>query len=169
MCAPWLREVIFCRVGVLRGHNLTCTTMLDSNVARVLMRVLADNQGAYDPDMFLEQYKAFMTDPGSHNDTFAEAIHRQFFANHLLRGTPLSDSAGAENHDTPSIGAFPMLPPMLLLGVRKDSLSDTLVTAQRHLQLTHVSERLGANAAVYAHAFWSVLNGGSLREAALEG
>jgi ADP-ribosyl-[dinitrogen reductase] hydrolase len=34
------------------------------------------NGRAYDPARFLADYVAFMTTPGSHNDTYAESFHR---------------------------------------------------------------------------------------------
>jgi hypothetical protein len=35
----------------------------------------------YDPAVFLDDYVKFMTTPGSHNDTYAESFHRDFFKN----------------------------------------------------------------------------------------
>ena len=32
-------------------------------------------------DRYLEDYAAFMTTPGTHNDTYAATAHRMFFAN----------------------------------------------------------------------------------------
>ena len=31
---------------------------------------------------FLQSYVQFMTTPGSHNDTYAESFHRDFFSNY---------------------------------------------------------------------------------------
>ncbi len=68
---------------------------------RVLIRSL-NAAGRYDPAAFLHDYIAFMTAPDSHNDTYAESYHRDFFANYA-RGLPPERCAGAEGHDTASI------------------------------------------------------------------
>lgn len=44
---------------------------LNAVCARVVMRGIAANGGIYSPERFLEDYVAFMTTPGSHNDTYA--------------------------------------------------------------------------------------------------
>ena len=51
-----------------------------------------------------ENYVEFMSAVGSHNDSYAEAIHRQWAANYFLDRKAPEDCTGAENHDTPSIG-----------------------------------------------------------------
>jgi len=35
----------------------------------------------YDPSAFLDAYVQFMTTPDTHNDTYAESFHRDFFKN----------------------------------------------------------------------------------------
>jgi hypothetical protein len=47
-----------------------------------------------------------MTTPGSHNDTYAESFHRDFFAN-FARGVPPEEcSRNTEGHNTAQIGGF---------------------------------------------------------------
>jgi hypothetical protein len=53
---------------------------LNALCARVVLRGIADNGGKYDARRFLADYVKFMTTPGSHNDTYAESFHRDFFA-----------------------------------------------------------------------------------------
>ena len=57
-------------------------------------------------DMHAEDYIRFISGVGSHNDSYAEAIHRQWAANYFLDKKPPEECTGAENHDTPSIGAY---------------------------------------------------------------
>eukprot|EP00658_Telonema_sp_P-2_P083987 TRINITY_DN9214_c0_g1_i2.p1 TRINITY_DN9214_c0_g1~~TRINITY_DN9214_c0_g1_i2.p1 ORF type:complete len:292 (-),score=43.26 TRINITY_DN9214_c0_g1_i2:20-895(-) len=131
--------------GLAAGENT-----LNSQVARLTIRTISQDDG-YSPDGFLESYREFMTTRGSHNDCYAEAYHRQFFANHLLNGTALAESAGAENHDTPSIGGFVSALPLVLAGQLED--------AARHMSLTHRSDRLSASLEVYAAAVWATMAG----------
>jgi hypothetical protein len=137
--------------GLNAGENT-----LNAQIARVVIRGMLAN-GGYVSDYFLEQYKAFMVTPGSHNDSYAEAFHRQFFDNHLIAGKPLHDSAGAENHDTPSIGGFVSVLPILLSAPVRGC-AFALRDAVRHLKLTHRSDRLCANLEVYARALWTALD-----------
>jgi len=158
----WAQKYGHYHSGLRRGENT-----LNAQVCRVVLRVLGDPKAALKPDSdsFLAHYKDFLTRPGSHNDCYAEAFHRQLMANHLLRGIPMAEAAGAENHDTPSIGGFVALPPLLLLAVAKGT-GFALEAAQQHLALTHKSARLSANLEVYANALWAVMAGASLKETA---
>eukprot|EP00656_Telonema_subtile_P048505 TRINITY_DN5791_c0_g1_i4.p1 TRINITY_DN5791_c0_g1~~TRINITY_DN5791_c0_g1_i4.p1 ORF type:complete len:339 (-),score=58.02 TRINITY_DN5791_c0_g1_i4:169-1185(-) len=146
--------------GYAAGENT-----LNSQVARVAIRTVIENAGEYNPTDFLENYRSFMTTPGSHNDSYAEAYHRQFFDNYLLNAVPLGpECAGAENHDTPSIGGFVSALPVLLMGETP--------AAVQHMQLTHRSARLGASLEVYARAMRRASQGewpSNLHEAAMEG
>ena len=80
----------------------------------MLLRSIAKRRGAYDKEAFVEDYAAFMGGAGSHNDSYAEAVHRQWAANYFLEKKPAAQCTGAENHDTPSIGGFVMLPPLIV-------------------------------------------------------
>ena len=75
--------------------NLLCT--------RLLIRTM-NTTGRYDAADFLREYVAFMTAPDSHNDTYAESYHRDFFANYA-RGMAPERCAGAEGHDPPPIAS----------------------------------------------------------------
>lgn len=61
---------------------------------------------SYDPTGFLEDYVKFMTTPGSHNDTYAESFHRDFFKNWAAGVPPEQCSRGTEGHNTAQIGGF---------------------------------------------------------------
>lgn len=73
---------------------------------RVVMRGISGNGGRYSRERFLEDYVTFMTTPGSHNDTYAESFHRDFFANFAKGTAPENCSKGTEGHNTASIGGF---------------------------------------------------------------
>jgi hypothetical protein len=45
-------------------------------------------------------------DPGSHNDTYAESFHRDFFAKYAWGVPPEHCAEGTEGHNTAQIGAF---------------------------------------------------------------
>jgi len=140
----WATKFGHYHVGLQAGENT-----LNAHCARVVMRTVTEHDGVYDSDAFMSNYKAFLTTPSSHNDSYAEAFHRQLMDNHMLKSMPLADSAGAENHDTPSIGGFVMLPPVILSGIPHGEASAFELSA-RHLLLTHRSERLVANALAQA-------------------
>lgn len=102
----WGRPHTHYHRGMQRGDNT-----LNLLCVRVLLRRITA-AGGCDPAGFLRDYIDFMTAPDSHNDTYAESYHRDFFANHA-RGLPPERCAGAEGHDTASIGGLVSLPPVI--------------------------------------------------------
>lgn len=44
---------------------------LEAQLVRLQLRSMAENDGLFDFDKFLQKYVTFMTTPGSHNDTYA--------------------------------------------------------------------------------------------------
>lgn len=56
-----------------------------------------------------------------------------------LAGLPLDQSAGAENHDTPSIGGFVGLLPLLILASSQDC--DTALATAEMLGMDFMEER----------------------------
>ena len=123
---------------------------------RVLLRTL-NAAGRYDPAAFLRDYLAFMTAPDSHNDLYAESYHREFFAN-FARGLPPERCAGAEGHDTASIGGLVGLPPVIfatwLAGADPAGVHSALLT---HLRLTHRSQTLERYALALGYLLVSLL------------
>lgn len=131
----WGRPNRHYHAGLQAGDNT-----LNLLCARVLLRRL-NATGSYDGGDFLRHYIAFMTTPDSHDDTYAESYHRDFFANYA-RGVPPERCAGAEGHDTASIGGLVTLPPVIAAAMREDDPAavDRLLLA--HLRLTHRSRKL---------------------------
>ncbi len=121
--------------GMQAGDNT-----LNLLCARVLLRSLNAN-GGHDPADFLRDYVSFMTTPDRHNDTYAESYHRDFFAN-FARGLPPERCAGAEGHDTASIGGLVGLPPVIFAAMRAGEASEVIAAAMAQLRLTHLSAKL---------------------------
>ena len=121
--------------GLRRGDNT-----LNLLCARVLLRMM-NEAGHYSSADFLREYVSFMTTPGSHNDTYAESYHRQFFANYAS-GLPPERCAGAENHDTASIGGLVTLPPVVIAALRDRDPAAVDRISLAHLRLTHHSAKL---------------------------
>ena len=142
----------FSRARNTTGARLTATIIracrlantLNLLCARVLLRTL-NAAGRYDPADFLRDYVAFMTAPDSHNDTYAESYHRDFFANYA-RGLPPERCAGAEGHDTASIGGLVCLPPVIFAALHPGDGAQAEVAANANalaqLRLTHRSDKL---------------------------
>ncbi len=121
--------------GMRAGDNT-----LNLLCARVLIRTM-NAMGRYDPATFLREYIAFMTVPDRHNDTYAESYHRDFFA-HYARGLPPERCAGAEGHDTASIGGLVTLPPVIFAALREGDRAAADTAALMQLRLTHRSGKL---------------------------
>jgi ADP-ribosyl-[dinitrogen reductase] hydrolase len=121
--------------GLQSGDNT-----LNLLCVRVLLRSI-NKTGRYDAGDFLREYIAFMTTPDSHRDTYAESYHREFFAN-CARGISPERCAGAENHDTASIGGLVGLPPVIMAALREDDAAAVEHALLAHLRLTHRSAKL---------------------------
>lgn len=125
--------------GMQAGDNT-----LNVLCARVLMRSL-NTKGAYEPSNFLHEYVRFMTEPGRHNDTYAESYHRDFFANYA-KGISPENCAGAEGHDTASMGGLVSLPIIIMASLRDGDLAATNNAALTQQRLTHRSSLLERHA-----------------------
>lgn len=132
------------------------------------MRGITAQGGAYSSPRFLEDYVAFMTTPGTHNDTYAESYHRDFFKRWSEGVAPERCSQGTEGHNTASIGGFVTLPPVLMAGLVPPGADAAAAkaTARAHLRLTHDSAKLAAAADVYSDLLAAALAGRDLRGSA---
>ena len=151
----WGRPHTHYHRGMRAGDNT-----LNLLCVRVLIRAI-NAAGRYDPADFLRDYVAFMTAPDSHNDTYAESYHRDLFA-HYARGLPPERCAGAEGHDTASIGGLVALPPVLFAALRAGDRAAVDAALLTQLRLTHRSQKLER----FALAFGELLVG-LLQEAAV--
>ena len=128
--------------GMQAGENT-----LNALCARLVLRCLCRMKG-YDSAAFLADYVQFMTTEDSHNDTYAESYHRDFFAN-WARGVPVERCAGATGHDTASIGGLVGLAPVVLAMAAKGDAKKAVDAGLRQLRLTHTSQPLEVFAAAY--------------------
>lgn len=143
----WGRPNTHYHQGMRPGDNT-----LNLRCVRVLIRAL-NAAGHYDPADFLRDYIAFMTAPDCHNDTYAESYHRDFFASYA-RGLPPERCAGAEGHDTASIGGLVALPPVIFAALaQNDDRAAVDAALLTQLRLTHRSQKLER----YALALGAVL------------
>jgi len=138
----WGKQSVHYHQGMRAGENT-----LNALCARLVTRGIAAEKG-YSSKRFLSDYVSFMTTPGSHNDTYAESFHRDFFSN-FAAGAPPEKCAGKEGHNTPTIGGFVMLPPVILASMAQ---GETLMrkAVVSHLRLTHDSDLLASRAEAYA-------------------
>jgi len=95
---------------------------------------------------------------GSHNDTYAESFHRDFFANWARGVAPELCAKGTEGHNTAQIGGFVMLPPVIManLGAGREAARRAALT---QLGLTHDSTKLAAFASEYAGLLYDLATG----------
>jgi ADP-ribosylglycohydrolase len=112
--------------------------------------------GRYVPADFLRDYIAFMATPDSHNDTYAESYRRDFFA-HYAQGIPPERCAGAEGHDTASIGGLVGLPPVIFATLKDADAAMVTTALLTHLRLTHRSATLARYAVALGELLVRVL------------
>lgn len=151
----WVRPNTHYHQGMRPGDNT-----LNLLCVRVLIRAM-NAAGRHDPTVFLRDYVAFMTAPDSHNDTYAESYHRDFFANYA-RSLPPERCAGAEGHDTASIGGLVALPPVIFATLRSGDRAAVDAALLTQLRLTHRSSKLERYALAFGE-LWVCL----LQEAAV--
>ena len=118
--------------GMPAGSNT-----LNAHCVRAVLRTLAQGDGHYDRDRYLDAYIALLTsEPAQHPDTYAESYHRGFFAN-LEAGMPPHRCA-ALTHDTPSIGGLVSIAAIVFAGHLAGAAPEALqADCLAHLALTH--------------------------------
>ncbi len=154
---------------------------LNAQCARVVLRTVIERKKStsspfYLSDAFLQNYVKFMTTPGTHNDTYAESYHRDFFENYV-QGKSLQECAGPEKHDTPSAGGLVTIPPVFysvyLEYLNKNPMAQdipvdvqqvAIQTALNHLKLTHRGEVIRKYASIYLEVLNQVILGKELRK-----
>ena len=157
----WQRRGEHYHSGLRAGDNT-----LNIRLVEVLMNSIIDNQGEYDPTKYLREYIHFMTTPGTHEDTYADTAHIQFFYK-LSQGKDAEEATGVENHSTGNIGSTVSLPVLVAtaLQISSDSVAAAEQRAINHVQLTHQSDRLLTYVRVMAQLFVRLLSGVPIREA----
>ena len=123
--------------------------------------IKAERDKPYSPASWLEHLVAFMTTPGTHQDTYIEEYLRHFFTAYG-NGTPLKDCGRKdENH----IGGLALYLPVLIV-FSKDR-DHARKTALQHLALTHGGPAMARGGALIADILLDVLYGRSLPDAIL--
>jgi ADP-ribosyl-[dinitrogen reductase] hydrolase len=166
----WQRKNVHYHAGLRAGENT-----LNAQLLRVLLRTSSDGDG-YSPLAWLEAYAKFMTTEGSHNDSYADTAHVQFFYR-FSQGTPLEECSGDENHSTANIGALYALVVLLLAsapgaaagveagGTEAEAAEQVLAAVGSHVALTHRSPKLLRYASLLATLLLELLGGTPLRAA----
>ena len=103
---------------------------LNLKLSRLLMDSLIERE-EYDQEDYLDRYVAFMTTPGTHNDTYVEECHREFFR----AWAPHKKGPPARLPDEKHIGGLSLALPLLLF--YQDRWDTALHLAEAHLALTH--------------------------------
>lgn len=133
---------------------------LNIKICRLLVESLNQNRG-YDPEDFLNRYIRFMTTPNSHDDTYIEECHRNFFANYAA-GIEARKCGVTEKH----IGGLPGIVPVVAyyadnpLKARKNALA--------HMVLTHPGPKMETAASLIIDILLKVFEGKPLQDVILK-
>ncbi|KAF0687082.1 Aste57867_21163 [Aphanomyces stellatus] len=135
---------------------------LEAQLARVLVRSITTAR-AFSAPAFQQAYIAFMTTPGSHNDTYASTCHRMFFANYVA-GTPPAACPDNDGHNVDAIDLLTLTIPVVLRyvdappAVRNAHVRDVIATTRKAPTMAPYAE-------AYATLLAAVLHGMDLRAA----
>jgi ADP-ribosyl-[dinitrogen reductase] hydrolase len=127
-------------------------------ISRLLMDSLLEKE-AYDQELYLEKYVAFMTTPGTHNDTYVEECHREFFR----AWVPQKKGVAAHLPDEKHIGGLCLPLPLLLFF--QDQWDNAVQRAEQHLALTHPGPLMRNGLACFADILHDILHGSDVRQA----
>jgi len=133
---------------------------LNVKICRLLIESIKQ-KGSYDADGFLRRYIAFMTTPGSHQDTYIEECHRNFFSNYAA-GLPPRKCGVEEKHIGGLVG---MVPVVVFYYKQPEKARETALT---HLGLTHPGSKMKTAGSLIIDILLEILNGNTLKTAILE-
>ena len=129
---------------------------LNVNICRLLVESLNQNQG-YDADDFLNRYIHFMTTPHSHQDTYIEECHRNFFANYAAGIVPHKCGV-TEKH----IGGLVGIVPVAAYYAKQSKKARE--NALAHLGLTHPGLKMETAASLIIDILLKVFEGNALQD-----
>lgn len=136
--------------GMAAGDNT-----LEALLSRRVMNVTTAAGGSFDAKALVEDYIAFMTTPGTHNDTYCGTCHRMFFAN-LVEGTPVENCPSNDGHNVDTADALvTTIPVALLAGSDEEAASDV----QKMVSSTRNSPKSNSYAALFASLLRGVVKG----------
>ncbi|MGF1485150.1 MAG: ADP-ribosylglycohydrolase family protein [Opitutales bacterium] len=133
---------------------------LTAKLCRLLWQSLHED-GGWNPDAYLQRYIAYLTTPGTHNDTYLEECHRDFFANYA-RGAEPRQCATEEKHIAGLAALFP------ILAHETSDLASARAHALERLELTHPGHRMRWAANLMLDLFDRVHQGTHIQEAATQ-
>ena len=121
--------------GLRSGDNT-----LNLLCVRVLLRTM-NTTGRYDSGDFLQRVHRLHDDPGQPSRHLRRVVSSRFLRQ-LRAGVSPDHCAGAESHDTASIGGLVGLPPVIVAALRENDPAAVDSTLLAHLRLTHRSAKL---------------------------
>jgi ADP-ribosyl-[dinitrogen reductase] hydrolase len=137
---------------------------LECQLARLLVRTIAEDGGSFSPDNFRTKYVEFMTTPGSHNDCYASTCHRMFFAN-MQRGLAPEKCPDNDNHNVDTIDGIALTVPVALALAQRLPLEEVQQQAAECAAVTRNSPSLQEYVAQYAGIMNDLVQGTKMNEA----
>ena len=129
------------RGGHFHYHHTLATgeNTLEASLVRVLLRSLAST-GRFSANDFRKRYIAFMTTPGTHNDTYASTCHRMFFQK-WSQGVDPKDCPDNDGHNVDTIDGLviPLVAALISLA-QGDNTSTATAVALEVLAVTRSSQ-----------------------------
>jgi ADP-ribosylglycohydrolase len=133
---------------------------LNIKICRLLIDSLNQKQG-YDANDFLDRYIQFMTTPNSHQDTYIEECHRNFFSNYAAGMAP-HRCGTTEKHIGGLSGTVPLA--AYYAGDRFKAFEHALT----HLALTHPGPRMETAASLIVDILLKVFAGNAIEDVIVE-
>lgn len=126
---------------------------LNFKLASELYRWVKEN-GAYDPEAWLQRYISCMLEPGWHRDTYVEEYHRAFFTRYAQGKEPMKCGISDEH-----IGGLATVPALLaaLEGTSREALRRIV---KQHVALTHAHANVLRAADTLVRVLWAVIEEG---------
>jgi ADP-ribosylglycohydrolase len=149
--AYWGRRGIHYHQFLKAGENT-----LNLKLCALLLESLKEC-AEYDADDYLSRYIAFMTTPGTHQDTYVEEYHRHFFTAYA-NGNPPRKCGVKEKH----IGGLAGLVPITLF--HRHNPAKAKAASLEHLSLTHLGAAMESAARLVIDVILDSLRGRPLRE-----
>eukprot|EP00038_Savillea_parva_P005878 m.160423 g.160423 ORF g.160423 m.160423 type:complete len:362 (+) comp11946_c0_seq1:179-1264(+) len=131
---------------------------LEAQIARVTLRSITKTSGTFQTKPFLQDFVAFMTTPGTHNDTYASTYLRIFFAN-FARGVPAERCAGNDGHNVDAIDALTVPGVVAVTSwARGDDVATAAASVETYLRCLRRSDALPVYGRHYTELLYNVLN-----------
>ena len=134
---------------------------LEAQLSRLLVRTIAA-RGGVDDAAFRDAYVAWMTTPGSHNDSYASTCHRMFFANYVHGRRDPADCPDNDRHNVDTIDGL-VLPSVAAVaaayGGGPGARAEAVDAAVRVARVTRDSKPLEQAAAALAGVLFDSVHG----------